>query len=115
MQYIMLIHADENAYAALPKAQAEAGAAAYTAFTKTMSEAGILRAGERLQPTSMTTVVKAKDGKTAVLNGPYVETREQLGGYYVIDVKDIDEAIAWAARCPAMSHGAVEVRPIWTY
>ena len=115
MQYILLIHADEKGYAAMPKAQAEAGLAAYAAYTKAMGEAGVLKAGERLQPTSATTVVRSVAGKTAVVNGPYAETREQLGGYYVIDVKDLDEALSWAARCPAIHHGAVEVRPIWTY
>jgi hypothetical protein len=58
--------------------------------------------------------VKVRDGKTEVLNGPFIETREQLGGYYLIDVADLDAALSWAARCPGASHGVVEVRPVWT-
>jgi hypothetical protein len=67
-----------------------------------------------LQPTSAATTVKVTNGKTQVLNGPYVETKEQLGGYFLIDVPDLDAALSWAARCPGASHGTVEVRPIWT-
>jgi hypothetical protein len=67
----------------------------------------------RLQPTSTATTVKVANGKTQVLNGPYAETKEQLGGYFLIDVPDLDAALSWAARCPGSSHGTVEVRPIW--
>jgi hypothetical protein len=67
----------------------------------------------RLQRTSATTTVRTANGKTSVLNGPYAEVKEQLGGYYMIDVPDLDAALAWAARCPGASHGGVEVRPIW--
>jgi hypothetical protein len=78
-----------------------------------LKNAGVLRASNRLRPASSATIVKVKSGKTDVLNGPYVETREELGGYFLIDVKDLDAALSWAARCPAASHGAVEVRPVW--
>ncbi|MDE2298295.1 MAG: YciI family protein, partial [Burkholderiales bacterium] len=72
-----------------------------------------LQAGERLRPSSDATSVRVRHGKTEVLNGPYAETREQLGGYYLIDVPDLDAALAWAARCPSAGHGTIEVRPIW--
>jgi hypothetical protein len=68
----------------------------------------------RLRPTSDATTVRVTNGKTQVLNGPYIETKEQLGGYFLIDVPDLDAALAWAARCPGASHGSVEVRPVWT-
>lgn len=112
MQYLLMIHQDETA---MQKARAEDGAAmmaAYGAYTQAMREAGILRGGERLHPSSSATVVRMKEGKPSVLNGPYAEIKEQLGGYYVIEVADIDAAINWAARCPGAQYGAIEVRPI---
>ena len=112
MQYLLMIHGDE---AAMQQARAEDGAAmmaAYGAYTQALREAGILRGGERLHPSSSATVVRMKDGKPSVLNGPYAEIKEQLGGYYMIEVSDIDAAISWAARCPGAQYGAIEVRPI---
>lgn len=79
-----------------------------------LSKAGVGKASNRLQPTSAATTVRVANGKTQVLNGPYAETKEQLGGYFLIDVPDLDAALSWAARCPGSSHGTVEVRPIWT-
>jgi hypothetical protein len=73
----------------------------------------VLKGGERLKPVATATTVRMKNGKTEVLNGPYAETREQLGGYYLIDVADLDAALSWAARCPGASYGTIEVRPIW--
>jgi hypothetical protein len=78
-----------------------------------LQKAGVIRGGDRLQPTSTATTVKVTDGKTQVLNGPYAETKEQLGGYFMIDVPDLDTALSWAARCPGAAHGTVEVRPLW--
>ncbi|MBV8593427.1 MAG: YciI family protein, partial [Caulobacteraceae bacterium] len=88
--------------------------AAYGAYVKAMSEAGVRLAGERLRPSTTATLVRVKDGKTQVLNGPYAETKEQLGGYFLIDAPDLDAAISWAARCPGAQEGTMEVRPIWT-
>jgi hypothetical protein len=113
MQYMLMIHGDENAMRSAPKDQVSAMMGAYGAYTKAMSEAGVLRGGERLQPSSTGTVVRVKDGKTAVLNGPYAEVKEQLGGFYVIEAADLDAAIGWAARCPGAQTGSIEVRPIW--
>jgi len=87
--------------------------AAYGAYTEAMTKAGIIAGGNRLRPSEAATTVRVASGKTNVLNGPYAETKEQLGGYYVIDVPDLDAALSWAARCPGASHGVVEVRPIW--
>jgi len=88
--------------------------AAYGAYTEAMKKAGVMVGADRLQPTASATTVRVANGKTTVLDGPYAETKEQLGGYYIVDVPDLDAALSWAARCPGASHGAVEVRPIWT-
>jgi hypothetical protein len=113
MQYLLMIHGEEGRFANMPKAEAEKMMGAYGAYTQALKDAGVLRGGERLQPSTTATVVRAKNGKTAVLNGPYAEVKEQLGGYYVIEAADLDAAIGWAARCPGAVDGAIEVRPIW--
>ncbi len=113
MQYLLMIHGDEKAMQSASKDDIGAMLAAYGAYTNAMKEAGVHVAGERLQPSSTATVVRASNGKTQVLNGPYAEVKEQLGGYYVIEAPDLDGAIAWAARCPGAQRGAIEVRPIW--
>jgi len=113
MEYILLIHTDPKGFDALTETQRAQGMAAYTAFTEALRKAEVLRNSNRLRPAETGTTVRIRDGKTEVLNGPFIETREQLGGYYLIDVADLDAALAWAARCPGASHGAVEVRPVW--
>lgn len=114
MRYILHLFSDEAAYAALPPEQAEAGFNAYMAYTQALKDAGVYVGGERLRPVGEATQVRVDTrGKTAVLDGPYAETKEQLGGYYMIDVENLDEAIKWAARCPGAGHGTVEVRAIW--
>jgi hypothetical protein len=115
MKYLLMIYNDEVAYQARSKADADATMGAYTAYTEALQKAGVLVGGNRLQPTATATTVRVSGGKTQVLNGPYAETKEQLGGYYMIDVPDLDAALAWAARCPGASHGTMEVRPIWAY
>ena len=113
MQYMLLIHGNEAAMQTAPQAAMEQMMAAYRAYSEALVSAGVIRGGERLHPSSAATVVRAQGGKTQVLNGPYAEIKEQLGGYYIIDVADLDAAIAWAAKCPGANHGAIEVRPIW--
>jgi hypothetical protein len=113
MQYLLMIHVDETAMANARKEDAQAVMAAYGGYTQAMREAGVWRGGERLHPAANAAVVRIRDGKTSVVNGPYAETKEQLGGYYLIEAPDLDAAIAWAARCPGAAHGAIEVRPIW--
>jgi hypothetical protein len=113
MQYLLMIHTDERAMGQASQEQGAAVLGAYNAYTKAMKEAGAYIGGERLHPSPTGTVVRVKDGKTSVLNGPYAEVKEQLGGYYLIDAPDLDGAIAWAARCPGAATGAIEVRPIW--
>jgi len=113
MEYLLMVFSDPTQFEKLSPAQRESGMAAYGAYTSALKTAGILRGSNRLRPAGTATTVKVKTGKTEVLNGPYVETREQLGGYFLIDVVDLDAALSWAARCPGASHGAVEVRPVW--
>jgi hypothetical protein len=106
MKYMFMIYADEKAVA--DRAQM----AAYGAYTEAMSKAGIIRGGDRLEASSTATTVRVAGGKSQVLNGPYAETKEQLAGYYLVEVADLDAALTWAARCPGASHGAIEVRPL---
>jgi len=110
---MILIFSTENAMLSAAPAQREEVHAAYMAYTEAMKKAGVHAGGERLQPTSTATTVRMTGGKTEVLNGPYAETKEQLGGYYLIDVPDLDAALSWASRCPGASRGTLEVRPIW--
>ena len=113
MQYLLMIYGNEAAMQSASKQAVEQMHAAYGAYTGAMQEAGVIRGGERLRPTSAASTVRVAGGKTQVLDGPYAETKEQLGGYYLIDVPDLDAALSWAARCPGAAHGVIEVRPIW--
>jgi hypothetical protein len=113
MQYILMLHAAESGWAQLTEAQQREGMAAYLAYTEALKKAGVLRGVNRLRPSTTATLVRAAEGKSQVLNGPYVDTKEQMGGYYVIDVPDQEAAVAWAKRCPTANHGTVEVRPLW--
>ena len=113
MEYMLLIYSDYSRWEAMSEAQKAEGLAAYGAYTEALQKAGVMRAGNRLRPVQAATTVRVKSGKTEVLNGPYAETREQLGGYFLIDAPNLDAALSWAARCPGASHGTVEVRPIW--
>jgi hypothetical protein len=114
MQYMLLIYGNEAQMLAASKAEVDQRLAAYGAYTEALKKAGILVGGNRLQRVSSASTVRLANGKTEVLDGPYADTKEQLGGYYLIDVADLDAALTWAARCPGASHGRVEVRPIWT-
>jgi hypothetical protein len=89
------------------------GHGAYNAYTEALKNPGVMTGVNRLQPASTATTVRVANGKSQVLDGPYADSEEQLGGYYIIDVPDLDAALSWAARCPAASHGLVEVRPLW--
>lgn len=113
MKYMLMAYVQEDGWPKMSKAEQEQGLAAYKAFTDAMTKAGVLTGSNRLQPTSAATTVRASNGKTQVLDGPYVDSKEQLGGYFLIEVPDLDAAISWASRCPAIHHGVVEVRPVW--
>jgi hypothetical protein len=112
MQYILLDYVGEAGWPALTKTEQEHWLGAYIAYVEAMSNAGVLKGGNGLQPTSTATTVRVANGKTQVLDGPYAESKEQLGGFHIIEVPDLDAAISWAARCPTALHGVVEVRPI---
>ena len=114
MKYMLLIYANEAALQAASKAENERRFAAYGAYTEALDKAGVRVDGNRLQRTSAASTVRVTNGKTQVLDGPYAEAKEQLGGYYLIDVPDLDAALSWATRCPGASLGTIEVRPIWT-
>ncbi len=113
MQYLLMLYSDETHWPKMSPAEQQQGAAAYAAYTEALKKAGIFVGSNRLQPTRVSTTVKVANGKNQVLDGPYADSKEQLGGYFLIDVPDLDAAISWAARCPGASHGTVEVRPIW--
>jgi hypothetical protein len=113
MQYLLLIYGNEVAMEAVTEANSGKMLAAYGAYSEAMVKAGVMVGGNRLRPTSTATTVRAPGGKTQVLDGPYAETKEQLGGYYLIDVPDLDAALSWAERCPGAATGTIEVRPIW--
>ncbi len=113
MQYLLMIYSQEGGWSRLSPAEQEQGMAAYRAYTEALSRAGALRGSGRLRPTSDAATVRVAEGRTQVLNGPYADSKEQLGGYYLIEAADLDGAIAWAARCPGASHGVIEVRPLW--
>jgi hypothetical protein len=113
MQYLLMIYGGEAAMQSRGKEDIDQVVGAFIAYTEAMKSAGVLVGSNRLRPTATATTVRVVDGKTQVLNGPYAETREQLGGYYLIDVPDLDAALSWAARCPGAEYGTIEVRPIW--
>ena len=114
MQYILMAYVREDGWSALTKAQQEQGMAAYAAYTEALTKAGALKLSNRLQPSASATTVRLTDGKPQVLDGPFADSKEQLGGFFIIDVPDHDAALAWAARCPAAGHGVVEVRGLAT-
>jgi hypothetical protein len=114
MQYLLMVYVNEASWPKMSKAEQEQGMAAYGAYTEALNKAGVLKGSNRLQPVSTATTVRLANGKPQVLDGPYIDSKEQVGGYYLIDVPDLDSAISWASRCPGASHGVVEVRPIWS-
>jgi hypothetical protein len=113
MQYILMTYVNEAGWSNLTKSEQEHGVAAYRAYTEALTKAGVLHGSNRLQASSTATTVRIANGKPQVQDGPFVDTKEQLGGYFILDVPDLDAAISWAARCPAAGHGVVEVRPLW--
>jgi hypothetical protein len=113
MQYLLLLNASEAGFVNMTPAQQQQGMAAYMAYTEALKEAGAYKGSNRLRPVATATTVRIMDGKTQVLDGPYADSKEQLGGYFLIDVPDLDAALSWAARCPGASHGVIEVRPVW--
>ena len=112
MQYILLIYANEAEMTGRSPEDKQAMFAEYGEFTKSIIGSGHFKAGDALQPTSTATTVRVRDRKPLVTDGPFAETREQLGGYYIIEAPDLDRAIAIAGRVPAARWGTVEIRPV---
>jgi hypothetical protein len=115
MQYLLMIYSNEAEYAKLDSATSQKMMEEYGAFTQSIIQSGNFKAGDRLQPATAATTVRVRDGKTLTTDGPFAETREQLGGYYLIEARDLDAALAIAARIPGARYGSIEVRPIWVY
>jgi hypothetical protein len=115
MQYALLIYDEETAHPSPEPPDPEAWARVmneYNAFTEAAKASGIYKGGEALQPNPTATTVRVRDGQTMTTDGPFAETKEGLGGFYLLECADLDEALAWAARCPGSWYGTVEVRPV---
>lgn len=112
MRYLLLIYGNEQQWTSMTPEATAAVLDQYNVYTQELIEAGVLRGGDELQPTFTATTVRARDGKVGTTDGPFAETKEQLGGYYIVETDSLDEAIAWAAKCPGAQNGSVEVRPI---
>ncbi len=112
MKYMLMDYVNDAGWPELNKTEQEHWLGAYKAYMEAMTKAGVLKDSKGLHPTSTATTVRVVDDKTQVLDGPYAETKEQLGGFHIIEVDDLDAAIAWAARSPTALHGVVEVRPV---
>lgn len=115
MRYMLLIYGDETQDVEATPADMEQMMAEYWAYTKEVNEAGVNLASEALQPTSTATTVRVREGKTLTTDGPFAETKEQLGGFYMVEAENLDDAIAWAAKIPGAKVGSVEVRPIMEF
>jgi hypothetical protein len=112
MQYLLLIYTDESKLRAASQADKDAMFREYGAYTASIIKTGNMKAGDALQPASTATTVRVREGKTLTTDGPFAETKEQLGGYYLVEAKDLDEAIKLAARIPGARSGSIEVRPV---
>lgn len=115
MQYLLLIYRSEAELNKMDAADRQKLSAEYGAYTQSIVQSGHFKAGDGLQPSTTATTVRVRDGKTLTTDGPFAETREQLGGYYLVEAKDLDAAIALAARIPNARDGSIEVRPVMIY
>lgn len=115
MRYMLLIYGDERAGAQMTGAEQAAEYEAYMAFGKEIEQRGVVRGGDALMPTSTATTVRVRGGKMLTTDGPFAETKEQLGGLYILDCKDLDEAIEFAAKIPGATKGSIEIRPVMEF
>ena len=115
MRYLLLIYQDEAAHAQWSQEQLAAEYQAYNEFTESAAKSGAMQSGEALMPTNTATTVRVRNSKTLTTDGPFAETKEQLGGYYLLNCKDLDEAITLAARIPAAADGSIEIRPVMEF
>jgi hypothetical protein len=112
MRYLCLIYENEKGWESLPPAESEAIMGEYFAFTEDIRSKGQMVVGEALQPTQTATTVRVRNGKISTTDGPFAETKEQLGGFYLVEAQDLNEAIQIASRIPSARHGSIEVRPV---
>ncbi len=115
MKYVLLVYGDENAAANMPAEAMQAFMGEYAAYTTKIQTNGIRKTGEAFQPTTTATTVRMQEAKKVTTHGPFAETKEQLGGFYLIECENLDEAIEWAAKCPDARFGSIEVRPVMEY
>ena len=115
MQYLLMIYRSEAELGGMSAADRKNMTAEYGVFTQSIIQSGHFKAGDGLQPTSTATTVRVRDGKTLTTDGPFAETREQLGGYYLVEAKDLNAALEIAARIPGAKTGSIEVRPVMIY
>ena len=112
MRYMLLIYTDESVYSSMSESDMQADMAKWFEYDSAIKSSGAASHGEALQPTSTATTVRDDGGKPIVTDGPFAETKEQFGGYYLLDVENLDAAIEWAHKCPAARYGSVELRPV---
>jgi hypothetical protein len=113
MRYLLLIHVDETRYPEMSPQETAQLRADYGAYTDELKQAAAYVASERLRPTTAATTIRVRNGEALTMDGPFAETKEQLGGFYLIQANDLDEALAWAVKMPSARYGSIEVRPIW--
>ena len=112
MHYMLLIYGDESVWANLSPDQISAEMGAYFAYSEELAKAGVLVGGDELHPAATAKTISITDGKQKVVDGPFAETKEALGGYYMVNVESIEDALKWASKCPGARFGRIEVRPI---
>ena len=115
MEYLLLIYEDEKVWQSLSETDRQAIMGAYYTYTQAIQEAGVFKGGNALQPVGTATTVRVRSKERMTTDGPFAETKEQLGGYYLIDCANLDEALDWAAKIPASATGSVEVRPVMVF
>jgi hypothetical protein len=113
MKYLLLMYADESIVSTIPPEELEAVEQAWYSLLKEAKAAGVLISNNGLSPVANATTVRIRDGKTLTTDGPFAETHEQLGGFFLVECKDLDEAITWAAKIPTVKYGSIEIRPLW--
>src|SRR2546421_1623129 len=111
-RYVALIYGEEKRAADMSPEEGQKVMQAYGEYTEAVRDAGVFQAGDGLQPTTTATTVRVRDGEVSTTDGPFAETKEQLGGFYILTCKDLDEAIEWAAKIPGAQQGSIEVRPV---
>jgi hypothetical protein len=112
MRYLLLIYTNEQEYDAMPEAEREADFNNHYAYSRELDESGAMRGGEALLPTTTATTVRVRDGKSLTTHGPFAETKEQLGGFYIVECDNLDQAIEWGSKIPTAQYGSIESRPI---